>query len=86
MEKKSGIGSGIRNSRREEINLANFSLTMSGYLSSGQLLPLVLQPSLPGVNLAGWAANNNQFLAIVEWLMLFAGLYSGWSMTLENPP
>ncbi len=55
MEKKLGIGSGIRNSRREEINLANFSLTTSGYLSPGQLLPLVLQPSLPGVNLVSVA-------------------------------
>jgi alpha-ketoglutarate-dependent taurine dioxygenase len=62
MEKKAGIGSGIRNSRREEINLANFSLTTSGYLSAGQLLPLVLQPSLPGVNLVSWAANNKEYL------------------------
>ncbi len=62
MERKSGIGSSIRNSRREEINLANFSLTTSSYLSPGQLLPLVIQPSIAGVNLASWAGNNKEYL------------------------
>jgi alpha-ketoglutarate-dependent taurine dioxygenase len=37
-------------------------LTTSSYLSPGQLLPLVIQPSIAGVNLASWAGNNKEYL------------------------
>jgi alpha-ketoglutarate-dependent taurine dioxygenase len=58
---KSSIRKSIQK-KREEINLTNFSLTKSDYLSSGQLLPLVIQPSIAGVNLASWAGNNKEYL------------------------
>ncbi len=62
MEEKLSIKASIRKSiqdSREEINLANFSLTTSGYLGQGTL-PLVIQPAMDGVNLAGWASNNRE--------------------------
>jgi alpha-ketoglutarate-dependent taurine dioxygenase len=65
MEKKVGLESGITSSiqrRREEISLADFSLTKAGYLSDGALLPLVVQPALAGVNIVSWAANNREYI------------------------
>jgi alpha-ketoglutarate-dependent taurine dioxygenase len=61
MEKRSSLKAGIRKSiaeKREEIDLTQVSLTASSYLQPGQLLPLVIQPTMDGVNLASWAANN----------------------------
>jgi alpha-ketoglutarate-dependent taurine dioxygenase len=48
--------------KREEINLADFSLTETSYLAPGQLLPLIIRPSIAGVNLASWAENNKEYL------------------------
>src|SRR6266566_8502256 len=65
MEKRPSLKARIRESileKREEINLANVSLTKSGYLQPGRFLPLVVQPALEGVNLASWAANNREYL------------------------
>ncbi len=61
MEKKPTLRENIRRSiqeKRQEINLADFSLTKSSYLSAGEQFPLVIQPAMPGVNLASWARNN----------------------------
>lgn len=65
MEKKPGLKASIRSSireKREEIDLAAFSLTKSSYLSDGQQLPLVIQPAIDGVNLASWARNNRDYI------------------------
>ncbi len=66
MEKKVGVESSIKRSiqrKREEINLFDFSLTESSYLVPGQNLPLVIQPSIAGVNLANWAENNREYIS-----------------------
>lgn len=65
MERKSGLKTNLRKhirEHREEINLANLSLTKSEALIPDQLLPLVIQPTMNGVNLAGWAANSQEYL------------------------
>src|SRR5947209_19646395 len=65
MEKRPGLNASIRKSileRREEIDLTEVNLTTSGYLGPGQLLPLVVQPTMDGVNLASWAANNGDVI------------------------
>src|SRR5467141_2940510 len=67
MEKKLSFETSIRKSiqkKREEINLTNFSLTTSRYLTPGQLLPLVVEPALAGVNLVSWTANNREHLGM----------------------
>src|SRR5215469_10532432 len=65
MERKPSLESNLRKSlhkKREEINLADFQLTTSHSLSLGQLLPLVIEPAIAGVNLASWAGNNREYL------------------------
>ncbi|HTK10957.1 MAG TPA: TauD/TfdA family dioxygenase [Ktedonobacteraceae bacterium] len=65
MENKGSAMSSIRRSiqkKREEINLADFSLTEASYLAPGQTFPLVVQPSIAGVNLVSWAANNQEYI------------------------
>src|SRR5215470_5035720 len=65
MEKKTHFEASIRKSiqkKRKEIHLADFSLTKSSSLVPGQLLPLVVQPALAGVNLPNWAANNRAYI------------------------
>ena len=65
MEKKASLKASIRKSiqeKREEINLADFSLTKADYLAPGSEFPLVVQPSMPGVNLAGWAKSNREYI------------------------
>lgn len=66
MEKKPSLKTSIRSSiqtKREEIDLSAVSLTKSSYLQPGQLLPLIIQPLMDGVNLANWAANNRDYLS-----------------------
>ena len=65
MDMKPGLRDSIRKSvqeKREEINLADFSLTKSSYLMPDQHFPLMIQPALPGVNLASWAENNRDYI------------------------
>lgn len=65
MEKKQGLKASIRGSikeRREEINLEQLQLTKTSSLRDGQLLPLIIQPTMSGVNLISWAANNREYL------------------------
>ncbi len=65
MEKKSGLRASIRQSiqeKRSEINLDTFRLTTTSYLHPGQLLPLIIQPTMSGVNLAEWAKSNRDYL------------------------
>lgn len=65
MEKGSGLKANIRRSlqeKRQEISLSDFSLTRSSYLAPDSPLPLVIQPSMNGVNLASWAASNREYI------------------------
>ncbi|BCL83208.1 syrP protein [Ktedonobacteria bacterium brp13] len=65
MEKNVGASSSIRRSiqkKREEINLSDFSLTESSYFAPGKTLPLIIKPSIAGVNLANWAENNKEYI------------------------
>jgi len=65
MEKKLSLKASIRQSmqeKRTEINLDTFRLTTESYLHPGQMLPLVIQPTMNGVNLAQWAKNNREYL------------------------
>jgi alpha-ketoglutarate-dependent taurine dioxygenase len=65
MEKRPGFKASIRQSiqeKREEINLDSVRITMSSYLHPGQILPLVIQPAMNGVNLARWATSNRGYL------------------------
>jgi alpha-ketoglutarate-dependent taurine dioxygenase len=65
MEKNVSTESSIRRSiqrKREEINLAEFSLTKISYLAPGQTFPPIVQPAISGVNLASWAGNNKEYL------------------------
>lgn len=64
MEKKPGLKASIRKSiqeKREEINLATISLTQTSYLNE-QRLPMVIQSTMEGVNLASWAQNNKEYI------------------------
>lgn len=65
MEEKTSLRASIRKSiqeKREEVNLENFSLTSASYFAPDQTLPLVIRPTMKGVNLAAWAANNREYL------------------------
>lgn len=65
MEKPSGIRASIRQSiqeKRAEIQLDTLRLTTNSYLQPDQLLPLIMQPTMNGVNLAQWAKNNRDEL------------------------
>jgi alpha-ketoglutarate-dependent taurine dioxygenase len=65
MDKKPSLKMNIRRSvqdRREEINLANLQLTRTSYLGSDLSFPLVVEPTMEGVNLASWAGNNKEFV------------------------
>jgi len=65
MERSSSLRASIRKSvqeKRDEISLEDFRLTKSSYLAQGELLPLMVQPTLNGVNLASWAVNNKEYI------------------------
>src|SRR5690242_15640865 len=65
MEKKLGLKANIRKNmqeRREEINLADLKLTQAGYLQPDLHFPLVVQPTIDGVNLVTWAGNNKEYI------------------------
>ena len=48
--------------KREEINLAEFSLTRTSYLFPDESMLLVIQPAIDGVNLVSWAGNNKEYI------------------------
>ena len=65
MERRPSLKASIRKSiqeKREEVDLDNFSLTSTSYLAPGQLLPLIIQPTMKGVNLVAWAESNREYL------------------------
>ncbi|GHO80007.1 syrP protein [Ktedonobacter sp. SOSP1-85] len=65
MERKPSLKDSIRKNireKREGINLADFNLTKASHLSEQEPLPLVVQPTTSGVNLASWAGNNREYI------------------------
>jgi alpha-ketoglutarate-dependent taurine dioxygenase len=65
MDQKPSLKASIRKSvqeRREEISLEEFQLTTTRCLAPEQLLPLIIEPSIRGVNLVSWAANSRDYL------------------------
>lgn len=65
MEKKPGLRTAIRKNiqqRREEINLANLQLTQESFVQPDLHFPLIVQPTMEGVNLVSWASNNKEYL------------------------
>lgn len=65
MEKSPGLRANLKRriqEKREEINLVNFSLTKSSYFFPEQPLPLIIEPTMSGVNLANWARNNKGYI------------------------
>ncbi len=66
MQKRPTLKTSIRSSiqtKREEIDLSAVNLTKESYLQDGQLLPLIIQPAMEGVNLPNWASNNREYLS-----------------------
>ncbi|HTK06064.1 MAG TPA: TauD/TfdA family dioxygenase [Ktedonobacteraceae bacterium] len=65
MDKRPSLRANIKKivqERREEISLTDFNLTKTEYFSPESHLPLVVQPAINGVNLAGWALNNKEYI------------------------
>jgi alpha-ketoglutarate-dependent taurine dioxygenase len=52
----------LRSVRRKALSLSTESLVKTSQLSDDELLPLVLEPRLQNVNLAGWAALNREWI------------------------
>ncbi|MEP0886039.1 TauD/TfdA family dioxygenase [Trichocoleus sp. ST-U3] len=51
-----------RSFRRQAVSLSQEGLIKTEYLQPEQLLPLVVQPAVEGLNLTSWAQNNQQFI------------------------
>ncbi|OUL22223.1 taurine catabolism dioxygenase TauD [Nostoc sp. RF31YmG] len=47
---------------RKSINLSSAELVKVDFLQPGQLLPLVIQPTVDGLNLIAWAQNHSEFI------------------------
>jgi alpha-ketoglutarate-dependent taurine dioxygenase len=48
--------------RRRAVNVSQVSLVSTGYMSSGETLPLVIRPAIEGVNLVSWATQNRELI------------------------
>jgi alpha-ketoglutarate-dependent taurine dioxygenase len=61
-DQKANLRRGIA-ARRSSIDIVKVNLTRSSHFASDQLLPLVIQPTMEGVNLPGWAASNKELIS-----------------------
>ncbi len=48
--------------RRKVVRVSSEELVKTAYFQSENLLPLVVQPTVEGLNIAGWAANNRVWI------------------------
>lgn len=48
--------------KRQAVNISQEDLVKTEYLEPGKLLPLIVEPSINGLNLATWAENNRPFI------------------------
>lgn len=65
LDSKASIRSSIKKSiqgRREEVALDTSNLTKSSYLAAGKTFPLMIEPTMKGVNLASWAKHNREYI------------------------
>ena len=49
-------------SKRKVVSISQEDLVKTEYLETGQLLPVIVQPSIKGLNLANWAEKNRLFI------------------------
>jgi alpha-ketoglutarate-dependent taurine dioxygenase len=73
--------------RRQPVLLARTELVKSGTLAPGRLLPLVIEPAVPGVDLAGWASANCGFVnerLLEHGALLFRGFGIATSADFEK--
>lgn len=49
--------------KRQSVTMSREALTTTGYLKPGQTLPLVIQPTVDGVNLVDWAKDYQDYIA-----------------------
>lgn len=67
----------------KSINVSRKGLINTGFLKSGQPLPLVVQPKLEGVDLFVWAKNNLEF--IEKSLLRYGGiLFRGFDISTKD--
>ena len=52
----------FHNMQRKAVRISPGAVVRSGYLDEGERFPLVMEPGVEGVNLAGWAAGNREQL------------------------
>ncbi|HWX40369.1 MAG TPA: amino acid adenylation domain-containing protein [Blastocatellia bacterium] len=52
----------LKQSRRKAVNVSAGALVKTGFLQDGQTLPLTIAPAASGVDLAGWAGSNLDFI------------------------
>ncbi|HEY9665499.1 MAG TPA: TauD/TfdA family dioxygenase [Coleofasciculaceae cyanobacterium] len=48
--------------KRQVVNISQEDLVKTEYLEPSKLLPLIVEPSINGLNLAAWAENNRPFI------------------------
>jgi alpha-ketoglutarate-dependent taurine dioxygenase len=73
--------------RRQPVSLAPTELVKSGPLAPGRVLPLVIEPALPDVDLAGWASANRGFVnerLLAHGALLFRGFGVGTAAEFEK--
>ncbi|MEG4958750.1 TauD/TfdA family dioxygenase, partial [Microcoleus sp. K4-C2] len=66
--------------RRKSVSLSSEELVKTAYLQPENLLPLVVQPTVEKLNLAGWAQNNRSSIETQLWKhggILFRGFEVG---------
>ncbi|MDX6502442.1 MAG: hypothetical protein QOG23_5706 [Blastocatellia bacterium] len=69
--------------RRKAVAVPQGGLVRTGYLDSGNLLPLVCRPAVDDLDLADWAGNNLEFVE-AELLRHGAILFRGFNV--DSPP
>ncbi len=64
------------------VSLSQAKVVRTSYLESGRLLPLVIEPEMDNVDLAGWVANNRQ---LIETKLLQHGglLFRGFAINTD---
>src|SRR5947209_15236967 len=71
---------GFRDMRSKTVDVTASSLIKTSTLQPGQNLPLIVQPAMPQVDLAGWARENQEFLN-THLLKHGAVLFRGFGLT-----
>ncbi|MBD2013422.1 TauD/TfdA family dioxygenase [Microcoleus sp. FACHB-53] len=62
----------FKTTKRQAVKVSPTDLAKAELFQPEQLLPLVIQPAVEGINLVTWAANNRD--AIASWLLQHGGL------------